>query len=285
VALNEDDSVAAEAIFESSPDAILIVDQQGQVRQANKQAEFLFGYSAKELKSKAVEELLPESLRAVHKEHRRNYQDDPRPRPMGLGLNIIGLRADGREALVDAALAPVVAPTGVFTIVTIRRRTTKEAGVIPQLFRIISGKNPFQAWLMVFLFLASFPLLFNAPAPNSIQAVVPHWTVLIWAAMLSSACVVNLMGVYWRAKIEVAVWLEMSSCLGIALTNLLYPASIITFAFNVPGSSISAANIWYVITLLLGISISAMGRFYQLLQDRREVSQVKKLIRAAGVSS
>jgi PAS domain S-box-containing protein len=276
---------SAEAIFNSSPDAILIVDYDGNIRRVNHQAELLFEATAGNLEGKVVEDLIPKELRQIHRQYREEYQNDPRPRLMGLGLALNAINSHGREVPVDVALAPVVASTGVFTIATIRHRLTKKENAIPQLFRVISGKNPFQAWLMAFMFLVSFPLLFNAPPPNSIGTVVPHWAVLIWAFTMAGGAVANLVGIYWRKRIDVSVWLEMSSCLVIALSNLLYPASIITFALDSANSSISASNIWFVVTLLTGFSISAMGRFYQLLRDRKEVSQVKKLIRAAGVSS
>lgn len=271
--------LAAEAIFNSSPDAILIIDQKGQIRRTNQAADILLGYPARQLEQKTVEDLLPARLREVHREHREEYQADPRPRIMGLGLGLAAIRADGAEVPVDVALAPMVAPNGVFTIATIRRRAKTPGHAIPQVFRIISGRNPFQAWLMVFMFLVSLPLLFNAPPPNSVQAVVPHWAVLIWAFCLSTSSAVNLIGIYWRKKVEIAVTLEMTSCIVLAISNLLYPASIITFTMD----NGTTANIWYVVTLLVGFSICAMGRFYQLLQDRREVSAVKKIIRAAGV--
>lgn len=276
-----DELELGEAVFSSSPDALLVVDHSGKIRRANAAAELLFGYAAETLASMTVEDLLPEKLRETHRQHRMEYQADPKPRRMGLGLELTGLRQDDREIPLDIAVAPLVTAGAVYTLVSVRRRVRKNEGVVPQLFRVISGKNPFQAWLMVFFFIASLPLLFNTPAPNSIEAVVPHSVVLVWAFLMCVATAANLVGVYWRSRIEVSIWLEMSSCIALAIINLLYPASIITFTLDSP--TIKPGSIWFVSLLLLGITVCAMGRFYQLLHDRREVSEVRKLIRAAGV--
>jgi PAS domain S-box-containing protein len=46
-------------LFESSPDAMVIVDRAGRIRQANAQAESLFGYPQGELRGQEVERLFP----------------------------------------------------------------------------------------------------------------------------------------------------------------------------------------------------------------------------------
>lgn len=276
--------VVAAAIFDSSPDAIIIVDQGGMVVRANRQAEYLFGYPANELEKLSVEDLIPQQLREIHKHYRQEYQADPKPRAMGLGVRIVALKANGNEIAVDASLAPMSTPRGVFTIVTLRRRAYRGETGIPQLFRVISGKNPFQAWLMGFMLLASFPLLFNAPPPASVQAVVPHWTVLLWASTMSLASSANIFAVYWRKKVEISIWVELASCVVLAMSNLLYPAAILTFTTSHPRPGVNPSSIWFTIILLLAFSVCSVGRAYQLQHDRNEVSEVKKLLRAAGVA-
>src|SRR5579862_85901 len=50
-------------LFESSPDAILVAAADGQIREANLQAERLFGYPRGELIGTTIETLIPERFR------------------------------------------------------------------------------------------------------------------------------------------------------------------------------------------------------------------------------
>jgi protein-histidine pros-kinase len=110
------------AMFNESPDAIIVVDAAGRIVIANKMAELMFGYHRSELRGKTVEILVPEDLREVHTAHRVKYMDEPRTRPMGLGLQLRGRHKDGREFSVDINLAPVATSKGQYTLACIRRR-------------------------------------------------------------------------------------------------------------------------------------------------------------------
>lgn len=94
-------------LLESVPDAMVIADQAGNITFVNGHAERLFGYSRAELVGKKVELLLPARYRTMHHVHRSGYQAAPRPRPMGLGLDLSGLRKDGAEFPAEISLAPV----------------------------------------------------------------------------------------------------------------------------------------------------------------------------------
>lgn len=93
-------------LFEAVPDAVLAVDEDGAVRVANRQAEEVLGYEPADLEGRSVQELVPEAARPQHTEHMRRYLQDPEPRPMGMGLDLYAIRADGEEIPVDITLNP-----------------------------------------------------------------------------------------------------------------------------------------------------------------------------------
>lgn len=95
------------SLLESVPDAIVIIDRRGAIRYVNALAEKLFGYDRAEILGKPVEVLLPARFREMHRIHREGYHAAPRARPMGLGLDLFGLRKDGSEFPAEISLAPL----------------------------------------------------------------------------------------------------------------------------------------------------------------------------------
>ena len=94
------------AVFEASPDAMLIVDPGGLIRDLNPQALTMFGWRREEMEGSGVEMLVPAASRTRHEGHRLGYADAPRPRPMGQGLELQALRKDGTTFPVEISLSP-----------------------------------------------------------------------------------------------------------------------------------------------------------------------------------
>jgi PAS domain S-box-containing protein len=94
-------------LVEFAPDAMLIVADSGEILYANQRVTDLFGYQPEDLVNRSVDLLLPERLRARHASRRRNFAEDPRVRPMGAGLDLLGRRADGSEFPLEISLSPL----------------------------------------------------------------------------------------------------------------------------------------------------------------------------------
>jgi PAS domain S-box-containing protein len=62
----EDTPALAEAILEQIADAVIFADATGTIRQWNRAAAALFGYSAAEALGQKLDLLIPEHLRAAH---------------------------------------------------------------------------------------------------------------------------------------------------------------------------------------------------------------------------
>ncbi|GHO45938.1 PAS domain-containing sensor histidine kinase [Ktedonospora formicarum] len=106
-----------------SPDALLVVNQDGTIVGVNEQMLRLFGYLREEVIRQPLECLLPPRFRATHIAHRSVYAAAPRLRPMGVGLNLFGKRKDGSEFPVDISLRPVLVEDKVHVIGAIRDMT------------------------------------------------------------------------------------------------------------------------------------------------------------------
>ena len=115
----------AEAVVESAPDPIVIVDRKGRIVVVNARAEAVFGYSRAELLGRPVEQLIPEHLHAAHVAHRAPYQEKPQARAMAAGRDLFARRKDGSEFAVDVSLSPLVTPEGTLVISTVRDVTER----------------------------------------------------------------------------------------------------------------------------------------------------------------
>jgi two-component system, sensor histidine kinase len=93
--------------LEAAPDAMIIIDDSGIIRFANRQVSVLFGYPHDELIDKPVERLMPVRFHGRHIAHRQHYTSHVRVRPMGVGLDLYGQRSDGAQFPVEISLSPV----------------------------------------------------------------------------------------------------------------------------------------------------------------------------------
>lgn len=92
-------------IFQSSVEAILIVDKDGKILLANPVSERMFGYPPGGLAGTLIEDLLPEHLRKKHTAYRHDFNKHPEPRPMGMGRDLVARRKDGSEFPVAVSLS------------------------------------------------------------------------------------------------------------------------------------------------------------------------------------
>ncbi len=86
----------------------------------------MFGYRREELLGKSVEMLMPERFRGRHPAHRERYSAHSVIRPMGSGLDLRAVRADGTEFAVDINLSPFEGETGGSVVCVIRDVTDRK---------------------------------------------------------------------------------------------------------------------------------------------------------------
>lgn len=119
--------VRLRAVFMDNPDAILVVNQHGQIVNTNPRTSDLFGYSERQLLGSPIELLLPEHMHKQHISHRQAYINHPQLRPMGAGLALLARRADGTEFPVDVMLSPMKIEDQRFVIAIVRDVTERKA--------------------------------------------------------------------------------------------------------------------------------------------------------------
>jgi PAS domain S-box-containing protein len=137
-------------LLEAAPDAMVCVDRDGKIMLVNAQTERLFGYPRDELVGELVEILIPEAARREHPGHRARYMTDPRPRPMGAGMELAGRRRDGTTFPAEISLSAIDTDEGALITaavrdVTDRRRaaaaSARLASIIQSSHSAVIGKN------------------------------------------------------------------------------------------------------------------------------------------------
>ena len=131
---------AALSLLEAAPDAVVCVDGDGRIVLVNAQTERLFGYGRDELAGQPVELLVPDGVRDAHPGHRAGYLADPRPRPMGAGMELAGRRRDGSTFPAEISLSAIDTDQGILVSaavrdVTARRRAAEAAAQLASIIR------------------------------------------------------------------------------------------------------------------------------------------------------
>lgn len=114
-------------LLEAAPDAMVVVDQAGEIVLLNVQAEKRFGYSRDELIGQQVRNIIPEGFAE------RLIADDLRSaaealaQHIGTGIELIARRKDGTEFPIEMMLSPLESADGILVTAAIRDITVRRA--------------------------------------------------------------------------------------------------------------------------------------------------------------
>lgn len=82
-------------ILDNVFEGILTINDQGCIQSYNRAAENIFGYAPKEVMGQNVKMLMPEPYAAEHDGYLARYQQEGKPRVIGIGRKVRGLRKNG----------------------------------------------------------------------------------------------------------------------------------------------------------------------------------------------
>ena len=96
-----------EAIFDSTLDGIVAIDQRGAIVAVNSAIERLFDYRAAELVGQNVSILMPSPYAEEHDSYIQRYQETGETHIIGSGRELTGLRRDGNEFPIHLSVTEV----------------------------------------------------------------------------------------------------------------------------------------------------------------------------------
>ncbi|SDD02218.1 sensor histidine kinase [Niabella drilacis] len=102
--MNKDTGIGFDVLFTNASLGIMVANEQGTIVLANPFLLKQFGYSEKELLGQKIEKLIPERYHKRHVTHVHHYNEHPKNRPMGLGLDLYATRKNGTEFPVEVSL-------------------------------------------------------------------------------------------------------------------------------------------------------------------------------------
>ena len=108
-----------QAVVESTPNGVVMVDRRGKIVLVNRETERLFGYSRQELIGQSIEMLVPNRFREGHPGFRSEFFVNPQSRAMGAGRDLYGVHKDGTEIPVEIGLNPIETDEGLFVLASV----------------------------------------------------------------------------------------------------------------------------------------------------------------------
>ena len=114
------------SILETIPDAMIVIDEGGLMRDFSKAAERLFGWTPEEVTGKNVSMLMPSPYREAHDGYLQHYYRTGERRIIGIGRVVVGERKDGSTFPMELAVGEVPVTDGHFFTGFIRDLTERQ---------------------------------------------------------------------------------------------------------------------------------------------------------------
>src|ERR1700694_842714 len=113
-------------LLEAAPDAMVVVNQSGEIVLLNVQAEKQFGYRRDELVGQKVKNLIPEGFAERLIADGTRTAAEALAQQIGTGIELSGRRKDGSEFPIEIMLSPLESPEGLLVTAAIRDITMRK---------------------------------------------------------------------------------------------------------------------------------------------------------------
>jgi PAS domain S-box-containing protein len=114
-------------LLEAAPDAMVVVDQAGEIVLLNVQAEKQFGYHRDELVGQPVKNIIPEGFAERLIADDLRSAADALAQVIGTGIELVGRRKDGSEFPIEIMLSPLESAEGILVTAAIRDISVRKA--------------------------------------------------------------------------------------------------------------------------------------------------------------
>ncbi len=114
-------------LLEAAPDAMVVVDQRGEIVLLNLQAEKQFGYRRDELLGQRVSNIVPEGFAERLVADSLRSAEDALAQQIGTGIELTARRKDGSEFPIEIMLSPLRSPEGMLITAAIRDISVRNA--------------------------------------------------------------------------------------------------------------------------------------------------------------
>src|SRR5580700_3898590 len=114
-------------LLEAAPDAMVVVNQDGEIVLLNVQAEKQFAYHRDELVGQKVKNIIPEGVAERLLADGLRSVEDALAQQIGTGIELQGRRKDGGEFPIEIMLSPLESAEGILVTAAIRDITVRKA--------------------------------------------------------------------------------------------------------------------------------------------------------------
>jgi PAS domain S-box-containing protein len=114
-------------LLEAAPDAMVVVNQAGDITLLNVQAEQRFGYRRDELLGQTIKTIIPEGFAERLIADRMRSAADALAQQIGTGIELTGRRKDGSEFPIEIMLSPLESAEGILVTAAVRDISVRKA--------------------------------------------------------------------------------------------------------------------------------------------------------------
>jgi PAS domain S-box-containing protein len=144
-------------LLEAAPDAMVVVNQSGEIVLLNVQAEKQFGYRRDELVGQKVKNIIPEGFAERLIADGTRSAAEALAQQIGTGIELSGRRKDGSEFPIEIMLSPLESADGTVVTAAIRNITVRKKADL-QLVQKVEELNRSNEELQQFSYVASHDL-------------------------------------------------------------------------------------------------------------------------------